>query len=278
MKYIVNSLIRFLIYTNIFVAFAAFSLYKLSEIIFQFTNHSIGGFVFFSTLFAYNYMRMINIFFVKKNKLLFFHKHTLICFILLISGFISIYLINQLGWFFLELVFPVILISFLYPLIIRINNTSYSVRSIPLLKVFLIALIWSYVTLLSPLIYESIPLNYYSFDFFFQRFLFVIAISIPFDIRDMYIDNITTLPNTFGIYQSKLFAWFCLFIIDVLLFINLINHSISTPLFIALFLSIELTSIVIYFTNHNRNAVFYGILVEGLSIIMCLFVLIASFF
>ena len=134
------------------------------------------------------------------------------------------------------------------------------------------------MTLLVPLLYEGYFLDYSILSFFFQRILFLIALLIPFDIRDMKVDNIQTIPNTIGEFRSKLFGWFCLFIIQVLLILDVFNSTISLPFFLALFISIELTSIVLYFTNQNKSFIFYGIIVEGLSIIMCLFVLIASFF
>ena len=126
--------------------------------------------------------------------------------------------------------------------------------------------------------FHLLYLDYLFLDYVFQRFLFIIAISIPFDIRDINIDKIATLPNQIGLYNSKLFAWFCLFVIDLLLVVDLINHHISAPLFFALFLSIEIASIIIYYAHSNRSNLFYGLIVEGLSIIMCLFVMLFTFF
>jgi len=279
MKFIIYSLIPFLIYINIFVAFGAFSLYKVTEIIFTFHNPTIGAFIFFSTLFAYNYMRIIHTLSIKKKNFLSIYNYLDIIYIILfISGLISGYLLFSLGWSFVLLVLPAVIISLLYPISFQINNKSYGLRSIPFLKIFLIGLVWSYMTVCVPLLYESFNLDYLFLDYFFQRFLFVIAISIPFDIRDVSIDTISTLPNQIGLYNSKLFAWFCLFVIDLLLVIDLINHHISAPLFFALFLSIEIASIIIYYTNSNRSNLFYGLIVEGLSIIMCLFVMLFTFF
>ena len=271
-----NTFLHFLIYTNIIVALGAFSLYKVTEILFKISDLKMGFFVFFSTLFAYNYMRISDYFFNNRKRIvnnlhlhLLFNACSLIIFFSLLFSF-DIY--------FIKLVLPVLIISLIYPLSININNKSYSLRSIPFLKVFLISFVWSYVTFLIPLIYHGYSIDYYYLDFFFQRFLFVLAIAIPFDIRDRYIDKIKTLPNTIGVFNTQVFAWFCLFIIQVLLIIDLINNTIALPLFCALFLSIELTSLTIYFSNSSQSKFFYGIIVEGLSIIMCLFVLFASWF
>ena len=212
-----------------------------------------------------------------KSQKIYNNKITIYC-ILSLSVFAILLLFFILGYDFLKLVFPAILISVLYPVSIKINNRFYSIRNIPFLKIFLIAFTWSYITVLLPLLYHDFIMDYFMLDVFFQRLLFVIAISIPFDIRDCDIDQIMTIPNTIGIVESKFFAWFCLFIIDVLLFIDVISHNITVPFFIALFLSIEICALLIYYSNNNRSLMFYGFFVESLSIIMCLFVFVASFF
>mgnify|MGYP001445322386 CR=1 FL=1 len=276
-----HRILTFFMNTNILVAFAAFSLYKVTELLFNFQDSNLGLFIFFSTLFAYNYMRLSLVLDIDQYNLtaktIFNHKTT-IYYILSLSAFASLLLFFILGYDFLKLAFPVILISVFYPVSIKINNQFYSIRQIPFLKIFLIAFTWSYITVLLPLLYLDFTMDYFMLDIFFQRLLFVIAISIPFDIRDCYRDKIVTIPNTIGIVESKFFAWFCLVIIDVLLFIDVISHNITVPFFIALFLSIEICSLLIYYSNNNRSLMFYGFFVESLSIIMCLFVLIASFF
>ena len=134
------------------------------------------------------------------------------------------------------------------------------------------------MTVLVPVLYFEYEMNYLVADFFFQRFLFILAIAVPFDIRDISSDIIKTIPNSFGIYRAKMLAFFCLLIIDMLLIIDLFNQVITISQFIALFLTIELTSVVLYLTNEKKSFFFYGIIVEGLSIIMCLFVLISDLF
>jgi len=276
-----HRILTFCMNTNIFVSLASFSLYKVTEILFNFQDTNLGLFIFFSTLFAYNYMRtplflnrdVSNSNFTWNQN----HKNS-IQIIFFISGCMMLYLICLLGFKFVKLISPAIIISLLYPLSIKISTQEYSIRRIPFLKIFLISMTWSYITFLVPLLYYDFEINYFLLDFLFQRVLFIIAISIPFDMRDCDYDHIKTIPNTIGIYQSKLFAWFCLFMIDMLLIIDLINNTITVPVFVALFLCIEICSVLIYFSNNNRSQMFYGILVESLSIIMCLFVLIASFF
>ena len=50
--------------------------------------------------------------------------------------------------------------------------------------------------LISPFFkFMGLEINSFLIESFFQRVLFVIAISIPFDIRDFLHDEIKTLPN-----------------------------------------------------------------------------------
>jgi hypothetical protein len=241
----------------------------------------MGGFVFFSTLFCYNYMRVFNFLKLKKNDTLplwIQNNKSLIYLIIITSGFFLLFFCFFLGFSFLLLISPVIFVSLFYQSNIKLNGNFYSLRGIPLFKIFLISVTWSYITLLVPLLYEGYVVDYSVLSFLFQRILFLIAVLIPFDIRDIKADNIQTIPNTVGVFRAKLFGWFCLFMIQVFLLIDVFNYTISAPFFIALFISIELTSIVLYFANENKSFIFYGIIVEGVSIIMCLFVLLASFF
>ena len=271
---------QFCINTNIIVAIAALSLYKITELIFGFKDSQMSMFIFFSTLFAYNYMR-INLIIDSTTthyQSNWFKKHRKeVFFILATSAFLTCWCAHLLGFYFIKLIIIPAVICLLYPWKFNIGKHVFGIRKIPLIKIFLISFTWSYITFAVPLIHQNIEIDYIEIDFFFQRILFVIAISIPFDIRDITYDHIKTIPNTIGIYQSKLFAWFCLLVIDCLLIIDLINSIITLPYFIAFFLSIELCAVVIYFTAKNHSNMFYGVIVEGLSIIMCLFVLIASF-
>ena len=276
-----NRIVLFCINTNIFVSISAFCLYKVSELLFGFQNHEIGLFVFFATLFAYNYMRipLLSSPQDESNRVMWMQNNkNVIYFLLFISGLFTICLAILLGLKFIKLLMLPVLISLSYPLLIRINNKDYGLRKIPFFKIFLISFTWSYVTLLLPNLYYDFQIDYFLISSFFQRFLFVIVISIPFDMRDSHYDYIKTIPNTLGVYRSKLFAWFCLFVIDTLLIIDIINNNITIPVFIGLFLFFELCSLIIYFTNNDQSSFFYSILVEGLSIVMYLFLLIALIF
>jgi len=144
------------------------------------------------------------------------------------------------------------------------------------LKIFLVAFSWSFITVLAPLLYLDYVIDYNVIVHFFRIILFVIAISIPFDIRDVSVDRISTIPRFIGIPNSKIFALFCLFIFEISLILDLLKNIILVTDFFAFFLTIELSGLVIYFSNEKKSEWFFSVLVESLSIIMFLFVLILS--
>jgi len=273
-----SRIVNFFINSNIFVAFSAFCLYKVSELLFNYDNSVIGLFVFFSTLLAYCYMKLP----IFKNTYMYskscdsvdYHKSNY--FFFFFSLLFVIFLSFSLGLKFIKLLIPPILISIIYPLTISINSKVYGVRSIPFLKIFLISFTWSYVTLMLPNFYYKIPLDYFVFSSFFERFCFILAVAIPFDIRDYSYDRIRTIPNEIGVNNSKIFSWFCLFLMQVSFIINAIHGNLTVAIFFALFISIEICSVFIYLTNTARSSYFYSILVESLPIIMYFLVLIAS--
>jgi len=273
-----KNVISFFIYTNLYVSICVVSLYKITEILFGFSNNMISFLVFFTTLFAYNYMRMplfsiqsisSRSFWIQKNS-------NVIYTILTISFFASLYYISLLGIIYLYLITPVIIISFLYPLRLKIKCNYLSIREFPLLKIFLVAFSWSFITILAPLLYLNYVIDYNVIVHFFRIILFIVAISIPFDIRDFSIDQISTIPRLIGILNSKIFALFCLFIFEMSLIVDLLKNIISVTDFFAFFLTIELSALVIYFSNEKKSEWFFSVVVESLSIIMFLFVLILS--
>ena len=82
----------------------------------------------------------------------------------------------------------------------------FGLRTIPYIKIFLIAAIWTSSTMFLLLLENNQLINQNIILHLFTRFLFVFAICIPFDIRDIKYDNIKlkTIPIVFGVSKSKL--------------------------------------------------------------------------
>jgi 4-hydroxybenzoate polyprenyltransferase len=83
-----------------------------------------------------------------------------------------------------------------------------------MVKIFLIAIVWSYVTGVIPMYEQGTALRPLLI-YFLEIVLFFIAITIPFDIRDLSVDranDVKTLPYLLGRKLSTLIALFLLLI------------------------------------------------------------------
>ena len=204
----------FYIFGNIHVGIATFCLTKLSLETYGISNNLIPLFVLFSTIFVYNFIRLRKVstnehwlsFFLSENKkAVLFLSIISFVFILFQSFFLNVKSIIALIPFGLSALFYVSPISFN-------NQFSFSLRSIAFFKIFLIAFTWAGVTVLFPLINYELSIGLNEVILFMQRFLIIVVITIPFDIRDLSYDheNLKTLPQVIGLERSKVFGIFFL--------------------------------------------------------------------
>lgn len=102
--------------------------------------------------------------------------------------------------------------------VVHIGNIN--LRSIPFLKIHVIALSWSLLLIAFPIVNEgmekhiSIPV--------FSHYLYILALTIPFDIRDLQYDSkeYKTIPQQFGVQGSKVIAEIALMMFAALVVMN----------------------------------------------------------
>jgi len=154
-------------------------------------------FVFFSTILAYNFIRLINFngnrYFIKKYYVRF---RKLICLILILTLVLSIYFYLNLDFLTKIILIPLFIITFLY-------NFEYRslprLRNIGLIKILLVAFVWTGLSILVPNFTE---LNQVWLLKALMVFLYITMITLAFDQRDILIDNrdLKTLPKLFSGY------------------------------------------------------------------------------
>jgi len=266
-----HSFFLFLINSNIFVSFCVLSLALSSEILLGSYNYKISQFVFFATIFTYNFQRIVRAGklqrhvrtdWLKKNKFL-------IYLIMIIGAVMSLYLFSDFeSNTQIAIIFSGIL-SVSYP---------FGLRKIPFSKIFIISLVWTTSTMLLLVLEEnSIPLNINTYLHLICRFLFVFAICIPFDIRDIKYDNIRlkTIPIIVGISKSKFICFLSLFSIVIISIVQFWNHKLSIEFLIAIILSCTVSSIFISKSDEKKSDFFFSFWIESLSILLYLFLAIS---
>jgi len=163
-------------------------------------------FVFFSAIFSYYFIRIFeNCQFNFQNflqRITQQKKSILIGFLLTTIG--AILMAIQIKWTKLFILLPGVFVTFWYAVpLFYINHKQTSLRHHPKLKLISIALVWAVVTVIFPLQDQLRVLN--TWVLFFQVFFLVMALVLPFDIRDINKDkkHLQTLPQQLGIYNTK---------------------------------------------------------------------------
>jgi len=170
-------------------------------------------FVFFGTVTGYN--------FVKYAKVAGLHHHSLtdmlktiqifslICFLLLLVCLFQLSYKTLLT----TAIFGIFTFFYAVPLMNHKN-----LRNFGGLKIFVVALVWAGVTVIVPLVSAKLEIEANAWFSFVQRFLLVIALTLPFEIRDLKYDiqRLQTLPQQLGLVKVKGFGLLLLAIVIIL--------------------------------------------------------------
>lgn len=207
---------NFLINTNIYISLAAVALTVETQLQLGMPPqwHPYLFIIFFATLFDYNLHRLVTVLSNKealnsdKHKWL---KEYLNLFYALVvfsvMGFlIAVYFAKKEVLITLS---PFAFITLFYSLpVFKNQQYLFRLREIPILKIFLISIVWSATTILLPIVQSGKSFNFLHVSLMLiERFLFVFAITIPFDIRDMQGDEqsgLKTIPLVIGVKKSMI--------------------------------------------------------------------------
>lgn len=169
-------------------------------------------------------------------------------------------------------------IFYVIPLI-PFYKASPSLRDIPYLKIIVIGVTWSIAIVWLPMMDTryTVGMNITTLLIsLFQVFLFVIAITLPFDVRDLRFDKLThlkTIPSLIGVKNTIFFSELILALSILLIYFLPLGIY-----FYPLVLGHIITMIIIALTNEKRNEIFYAGWVEGTVIILYSCVIITALF
>lgn len=136
---------------------------------------------------------------------------------------------------------------------------KYFVREIPLFKIFYVGLTWA-------LINSWLILPEFNSEIFWISWIFITALVLPFDIRDMKSDTVVTFPRLIGIQKTKYLTYALVFIsLMISIFYLEINYSF------AFFLTSIFTFILIYFSESSNKDSYFSFWVETCSGLPLLF-------
>jgi len=277
-------IVRALINSNIYISLAAvaFTIEAQIQLGLKPQWHPYLFIIFFATFFEYNLHRFITV--ITNKEALNSDKHKWVktnlkkfyaLVILSIVGFIVVALMAKRE--VLMALAPIALITLFYSTPIPGNTKAlFRLREIPYVKIFLISAVWSSSTILLPIIQSGLSFsNSDVIEMLVERFFFVFAIAIPFDIRDAEADKragLKTIPLLINKNRSMSLSYLFLLIFYL---ISTIHYFADNSMYIIYALSISTITTFIFLINRKIKRIpyyYYGvldgtILLQGLLVI-----------
>jgi 4-hydroxybenzoate polyprenyltransferase len=136
-----------------------------------------------------------------------------------------------------------------------------------------VAFVWAGVSVILPFIASKVAISPDVFLTFFQRILIVVALILPFEIRDVPYDglNLKTLPQQLGVKNTKLLGQIILLLCLVFEFFKVYSE---VPYLISLLIFCVVLGWLLVISKTQQTRYFASFLVEGLPIMWLLLYLL----
>ncbi|MDG5492518.1 hypothetical protein [Psychroserpens sp. SPM9] len=264
-----KNIVDFYINSSIHVALAVFALSWVTLLEFDLKyDESILFFIFFSTITGYN--------FVKYFGLAKFHHRSLAIWLKAIQVFSFICFLALCYYAFkletktMIYIGAFSLITFLYaipmvPKTIFIDKKK-NLRSISGLKVYVIAFVWSGVTVFLPLLNGDYTISNDVILSAIQRFIFVIVLMLPFEVRDLSYDSIrlSTIPQKIGVLRTKILG---VVLLVMFLCLDLFKEETTGVFFWVQMVIIVITLVLLLFSREHQTKYYSAFWVESIPIL-----------
>ena len=265
-----NIILDFYINSSIHVALGVVALTALTSLHFDFQpDFLLLAFIFFGTITGYNFVKYAGIAKLHHQSLAknlkFIQIFSFVCFLIL--GYLTfqvkaevLMVAGVLGFF-----------TLLYPL--PVFSSRKNLRDIAGLKVFVIAFIWAGVTVFFPVANADLPFEKDMLLEFFQRFLFVLILILPFEIRDLKYDSaiLKTIPQRLGVEKTRQLGYLLIFLWVGMEFLKGISTGGSRA---AIVCAAVFTGLAIFRSNEDQPRYFSSFWVEGIPMLWFLLLLV----
>ena len=235
------------VHTNILISLAAVFLTVETQLQLNLDPHwhPYLCLIFIATFFEYNLHRLVTILTSQDVSTAVKHRwavhHVKTFHVLVVGSFVALLIaVTQTSFLALLALAPFAFLTLFYSLPVSIvGDKTFRLRQIPFLKIFLVSITWSATTVLLPVIHHGISLDAHVWLVLFERALFVFAITIPFDIRDMIEDErlgLKTIPLFIGERKSRMIS---VLMLMVFIIVTAIHYAHTSQMFLAVALSIS---------------------------------------
>jgi 4-hydroxybenzoate polyprenyltransferase len=261
---IFRNFIQFVVYTNCWISVGAAALAAQYYLFFeQEVDYGFLFFLFFGTQLTYIFQRLVKLNHKNKHdspRLRWMKRNPIISrFFLFLSLGGCLFL---LFFFPPEILFFLAVLGFISFFYIRKfpGEKGKNLRDIPHLKIYLIAIVWAVSSSFLPAFLAEQEWNNNLILLFLANFLYIIAITIPFDIRDLHLDEREkqTIPQLLGVKKAKILAVILAAGAAVLL------YALNSNFVPALIAILGVTSALVLYSRPKHKDLYYSFGVDGL--------------
>ena len=268
-----KQILNFYINSSIHVALSVFSLtwITLLELDLNYSE-SVLYFVFYATITGYNFVKYFGVAKFRHRKLANWLKLiqilSFICFVLMCFYALQLSIKTHV---FIGC-FTLLTILYAIPLYPKHKQT---LRNVSGLKVYVIALVWTGVTVFIPVINSNIEVSIDIAIIGIQRFIYVLVLMLPFEIRDLKFDNLKlfTIPQILGVKKTKALGVLLLLVFFLMEFFK---DEISQTSILVLSITAIITGLFVVFSKVEQQNYYSSFWVEGLPIFWLVLILMFS--
>ena len=247
---------------SVHVAFAVFALVKVTDSTLNIsTDLHLSWFLFFGTIVCYNFVKYgveAEKYVIVTNR---YHR------IIQSASFIAFGLAAYHAYF-LPLsvwvgVVTLLVLTGLYAL--PLLPYARKLRSLAGLKVFVVAIVWAGATVVLPVLAKDSPSFWNLIIETLQRFIFVLILMLPFEIRDLVYDSpeLRTLPQRYGVQRTKVLGALATLFFFLLTFLK---ESVGIVEAIGAVFVFAILGGMLFFTKNGQSKYFASFWIEAIPI------------
>ena len=248
---------------SIHVSFAVFALIQVTAILLniELSQHLLY-YLFFGTISCYNFVK----YGVEAEKYILvanqYHKYIQIASFIALA--IAIYHAYFLSWETWAGIAVISVLTGLYAL--PILPQAKNLRSLGLLKIVLVGLVWSGSTVVLPILEAKVAMTWDGWIEAIQRFILILVLLIPFEIRDLDYDapTLRTLPQRFGSMNAKSIGGLAAIVI---FFLTYLKDEVSIIDLIAKGVLCLMLLLILILTSRDQSKYFSSFWVESVPIL-----------
>lgn len=257
----IRQLFNFYIKASIHVAVSVLALVLLTNYTFQHDcDLAICGFAFFGCVFGYNFIKYESVFRNKKPISIDLKAIAVLSVVSFLASALFFFRLERSTQITALFFFGV---TFLYT--IPVFSKKKNIRNWSGIKIYVVAICWSSITTLLPLLNAETTLATETILHFGQRFLLVIVLILIFEIMDLKTDDLAlqTVPQKIGVKKTKILGIVLLILFFALEFLK--SPINAHQLLVAVILVI-VTSIFMIFATENRSKYYTSFWVESIPV------------